>query len=236
VVPGAAPTPVLYAAGHAGAGARWAAALPGALPAGWGVRAIVLPGREGRAREPFAPSLAAVADAAAAEVAAHHPADRPAALFGQSLGALLALELCLRLEAGGPAPTGLAVLGAPAPARGPPPGREDRSDEGLLRALAAYGTLSGALRDAEMCAWILETVRSDMRLFDGYAWGTDARVRAPLAALRGADDRTVASEEVDAWGAHAGGAFTRIDVPGGHLPTAAAAAAWAAWRPGGAHP
>src|SRR4051794_36920377 len=96
----------LFCLPHAGGGAaafrRWADGMAAAVE----VVAVQPPGRETRFREPpftdWRSLVVSLADAL--------PADRPFALFGHSLGALLAFELARELRRrGGPPPDHLFV-------------------------------------------------------------------------------------------------------------------------------
>src|SRR5947209_14514516 len=104
----------LFCLAHAGGGAAlfrgWGERLPGSVE----VVAVQPPGREGRFREPpftdWRPLVAELADAIRPLL------DKPFALFGHSLGALLAYELARRLrDLGGKQPDHLfaAALAAP---------------------------------------------------------------------------------------------------------------------------
>src|SRR5205085_1447895 len=81
----------VFCAPYAGAGvaafAPWADRLARSVE----LAVVRLPGRESRLREPFCVSLDEAADRAAAEITAF--TDLPCALFGHSMGALLAFEL-----------------------------------------------------------------------------------------------------------------------------------------------
>ena len=104
----------LFCFPHAGAGASaygsWAGALAGA---GVDVCPVQLPGRENRFREPRHHRLEPLLEALVSALQRH--LDRPYALFGHSLGALLAYELARFLSGVGVGPDRLLVSGRIAP-------------------------------------------------------------------------------------------------------------------------
>jgi len=100
-----------YAGGGAAVFRAWPALLPDVE-----VAVVRLPGWEARFTQPPFRDFGALLDALAAEVAPVR--DRPLALFGHSLGALLAFEVARRMSADtGPGPVQLFVSGCRAPER-----------------------------------------------------------------------------------------------------------------------
>src|ERR1700677_5026076 len=103
----------LFCFPYAGAGASvyraWAAGLPG-----FEVCAVQLPGREDRYCEPPIPRMDYLIDALTDGL--RTSLDSPFAVFGHSMGAIVALEFCRGLRrAGLPAPKRLFVSGHGAP-------------------------------------------------------------------------------------------------------------------------
>src|SRR6187397_2335302 len=106
----------LFCLPHAGAGAsvfaRWSRALPPAIK----VRALQLPGRESRLREPPASGMSPLVGELADTIAP--VLDRPFAIFGHSMGALIGFELARELRRRGrPGPRHLLMSGLRAPDR-----------------------------------------------------------------------------------------------------------------------
>ena len=229
---GDAASTVVYAAAHAGAGVDWASDLSQALPSDWAVCGVLLPGRGARRGEPFATSVESVAVAVADDVCDRHRTGRRAVFYGQSLGALLAFEVCRLLEQRRVVvPTALAVLGAPAPQTSPPPAAAGRTDDEIVAELADFGgTPAAVLADVGLRTIVLAILRSDLHLYENYRWGTCGTIAAPVVAVRGAEDTAVTAASMRDWALSTrSDRFEYVEVSGGHLPTRQAASVWAAW-------
>src|SRR6476469_5354227 len=86
----------LYCLPHAGGGASMLVPLAALLPEAIQLRAVLLPGREARFREPAHARMTSLVGALA-DALAPDPAERYA-LFGHSMGALVAYELARELR------------------------------------------------------------------------------------------------------------------------------------------
>ena len=141
------------------------------LPADVDVAAVQLPGRTPGSGEPLLATIEEIIDVLLPEVQA--ATDVPFALFGHSMGALVAFELALALEdADGPAPDCLFVSGRKAPDelhRGP--FLHALPDDEFLDALAVrFGGVPDAIRaEPELLALLLPALRADVRTFETYA-------------------------------------------------------------------
>src|SRR5262245_13516853 len=99
---------------HAGGGTALYRSWAGALPPGVELGIALLPGREARLHEPPIDRMDTLVASLLKDIAPY--LDRPYALFGHSLGALVAFELARALRAAGaPAPRALLVSANPAP-------------------------------------------------------------------------------------------------------------------------
>lgn len=207
----------LFCLPHSGASAmvyaRWRRLLPDWIE----VRPVELPGRGRRFDEPFATDLRHLARQLAAEIA---PATaRPYALFGHSLGALLALEMAHALnEQGAPAPRALLASGTEAPTR-----RNDAELRGTLtdasliaRLRSLGGTAPAVLEDAELLALTLPVLRADFHLCGHYQPLARPPLNCALHVFAGREDD--ASEAVmQAWRQETRGAFSLDWFPGDHF-------------------
>ncbi|GAA3755711.1 thioesterase II family protein [Salinactinospora qingdaonensis] len=134
--------------------------------------------------------------------------DRPFAVFGHSMGALLAYEMTLHLLGqGGPLPVwlGLSARAAPRPDGGlDVRNRHLMPPEELRRAVAEMGgTPRELLADPEWWALFEPVLRSDLRLVE--TWrprpGT-ARIPLPVSVFGGERDVVVRPERLADWADH----------------------------------
>ncbi|WP_029013109.1 thioesterase II family protein [Niveispirillum irakense] len=208
----------LFCFHHAGGGAAffvpWAAELPRHVE----LIAIRLPGREAAYGAPRCADPAQVVDGVRAAMAPL--LDRPFALFGHSLGALLAYRTALSLVAeGAGAPTHLFCSAFRAPhlplSRAPLSGLAQAD---LLEELDRHGGIPAAVRaHEELLSLILPVLRDDLALAEGYQHDNAPPLNCPLTALGGQEDGLVSAAELAGWADHTTGPFRRLIYPGGHF-------------------
>ncbi|MFG3198389.1 thioesterase II family protein [Streptomyces sp. NPDC048208] len=182
------------------------------------VAPLQLPGREERFIEnPFRDVLDA-ADALAPQVAAS--ADGvPFALFGHSLGAVIAFEIARRLDTDGEGrPVHLFVSGSP----GPWTGRAQRAtglddDEFLARVREFAGYQHDALADPDLRDLLLPALRADVEMHENYKAVSEDPLSIPITALRGADDQLVTRKQAEEWKDATTAAFQVLEPEGGHM-------------------
>ena len=206
----------LFCLPHAGAGAAGFYRWKRAMPPGIDVCPILLPGREVRFGEPSLTHAQELVEQLATAVDPY--LDVPFALFGHSMGALLAYAWALRL--GDHAPARLFVSGRNAPHQ-----PFDHRDLHLLDDAAfvaelrrRYGGMSeDLLVDPELRAIFLPILRSDLRVVETYRHAADRLLGCPVDAFAGTDDLSVSQTGLAGWGelTHAGFALQRL--PGGHF-------------------
>ena len=195
----------LFCLPHAGSGVagfyRWKRMLPEDVA----VCPILLPGREGRLAESLLHSVREVVEALDDEVGA--ALDRPFAVFGHSMGALLAFEWVKRMQArGGRLPSVLLVSGRNAPQMGPGHrGLAGMADAELVVELGRRygGAPETLLEDEEMRAVFMPIVRADLGMVEGYSgavvWTADEKLDVPVRAYAGTGDASVSDEGLDRW-------------------------------------
>lgn len=207
---------------HAGGGASayhgWRAPLQ---EAGIEVRAVQYPGRESRFSEP--PILDAHAMAAAlAERWDEIGGSGPCALYGHSMGALLAFELMVELERRGAAhrPSRLFVSGHQAPDLPYRPPRVHALPEAeLLGSINRHfgGIPKELLEDRDIAELIATTLRADFTLVENYAWRGAGPISVPIFAMGGTEDPWTTREELEAWARHTRAGFEMRMIPGDHF-------------------
>ncbi|MFI1867220.1 thioesterase II family protein [Streptomyces jumonjinensis] len=213
--PGARQRLICFA--HAGGSAHfyrgWAEALPDLE-----VHAVHYPGRAHRIDEPTATDLRGLAGEIAEGI--RHLNDRPLALFGHSMGAVVAFETALRLRETGVRVSHVFASAARAPQLpGVPIGDGGPLDEdAVAEALIALGgTDAQALADPMLRELILPYVCADLIMLDAYVHRPGSRLDCPVTAIVGDADQQVGAAHADAWAEVTSGPFRRRIVSGDHF-------------------
>lgn len=194
----------------------WGERLPGTVEA----YALQAPGREDLLAAPPMTNWASVLAATVAAIEALPR--RPVALYGHSLGALLALDLACGLHCIGANLQHVFVSarpwpGLPAVAENPLADPAGTADEDLLAHLAAaFGPLPPTLRDPEIASVVLPIVRADLRLLGSYHYKGPAGLAAPLTVYAGANDPSTNQSDLSLWAAETAGAFDIVRLEAGH--------------------
>nr|AGS49989.1 putative thioesterase [uncultured bacterium esnapd26] len=182
------------------------------------VQAIQYPGRQYRRHVPPIDNIPELADEIFGALRLWAD-DRPLALFGHSMGAVLAYEVALRLQRSGlPSPMRLFVSGRRAPSCPRDEQVHQAADDELVASIQALGGTSQAmLHDPEMLAMILPAIRSDYRAMGRYRHDSAQVLDCPVTVLTGDSDPQVSIDEACAWERHTTGP-TDVEVfPGGHF-------------------
>lgn len=205
----------LYCLPYSGASAmvyvRWRRALPNWLQ----VCPLELPGRGMRMDEPLQRDIKALAAQLAQEIS--RDPHTPYALFGHSLGGLLAFELAHALNARNlPAPLALFVSGTAGPAR-----RDvseyavEKTDEQLIARLRELqGTAEEALANSELMQLMLPILRADFLLCGSFSYGERQPLGMPIHVFGGKQDSVRADQLLD-WQLEAASGFS-LDLFDGH--------------------
>lgn len=174
-------------------------------PSWLGIHPVELPGRGRRFREPPHRRMHTVAGAVASAISVR--GGRPYALFGHSMGALVAFEVVRVLRARGHVlPHHLFVSAMAAPGR-TPRSREflhTATDEALVERLRSYnGTPPEVLASAELLDLVLPTIRADFELLETYRLRAEPPLGVPVTVFGGREDALVGPAELLAWRDHA---------------------------------
>jgi medium-chain acyl-[acyl-carrier-protein] hydrolase len=209
----------LFCLPHAGSGSaafyRWKRELPATID----VCPVLLPGREGRLRENS--SIDAVALIRDLLASTKQYLDVPFAIFGHSMGSLLAYEWAVQLaEARLPSPVCLFVSGREAvhlPL--PHPDIHGLRDEEFVAELQRRygGTPENLLADAELREVFLPILRADLNLVETYRHGPEVMLHCPMMAFAGEEDQSVTDAGLEAWGRLTTGGFATRRFPGDHF-------------------
>jgi medium-chain acyl-[acyl-carrier-protein] hydrolase len=212
--------PRLFCFPHAGASA--------AAFGGWqrlaGERIAVCPvqppGRAERYREPAYRDVGAFVDDLVTELG--HQFVGHYALFGHSMGALVAFELACRLRAiSAPAPVHLFVSGRTAPQLAETRTRlRDLPVDRLIHELRRMGgTPDMLLRDRELLEAFLPLLRADFSVNESYRYRAQDPLAIPLTAFGGRSDPRAEEWEIREWAAQTSERFQCRMFSGGHFYT-----------------
>ncbi len=204
---------------HAGGSAISYGPLARTLGPRFRVFGVQYPGRQDRRREPLLSSVTDLVEGALPEIRDLIPQTTGFSLFGHSMGAVVAFEICRRLERDGLTPPAtLFVSGRISPAQQGSHAVHRYSDQELSRHLVEFGgTPAALLEDPDFRSIILSVTRSDYRAIETYASSPDAAVESPVVALVGDSDPVTSRADAQAWSAHTTGPFTQASFPGGHF-------------------
>jgi medium-chain acyl-[acyl-carrier-protein] hydrolase len=203
-----------YAGGGASAFRSWPAAVPREIE----ICPVHLPGREGRFREPLQTDAESLAALLHRELMPRVDGI-PFALFGHSLGGMLAYELARRLTASGRSPVRLFVSGRRAPGRSR--WREtlhalpEREFVAKLREF--NGMPEAILGDPQIMDVLLPILRADFQVSETYGHRPGPLLTCPISAMGGTSDPLVGHDDLHAWRDWTAGAFRLRLFPGGHF-------------------
>lgn len=207
----------LFCFAYAGGGASIFVPWIEALAPGCEVCPVQMPGREARLPEPLLTDLRLAAKLAAQAIL---PAcEEPYALFGHSLGAILAYEVAQRLRKAGARSPEHLVVSARRGARVPHNGRRSGhlpDEEFKERLLELNGTPREFLENPHLVELLLPRVRQDFLLDESYQPDPGLEpLDCPISALGGTEDKDVPEESLRAWSEQTSGIFEMRMFPGG---------------------
>jgi surfactin synthase thioesterase subunit len=201
---------------HAGGSAVAFRSWPRQISPAVEVYAVQYPGRADRIDDAIVDDAATLIDCVLPELIPL--LDRPVALFGHSMGAVLAYEVARALEARGAAPVHLFVSGCRAADDRGGVRLSELDDQELIATLARMGgTEAELLEDPDLRALILPYVRGDLRLLDAYRHDPHPRLSVPITSIIGDADQLVSPTQADRWAALTSGPFAQRVLPGDHF-------------------
>lgn len=179
---------------------------------------IQLPGRESRFQEvPFSSIESLLHNLS---IAIKPLLDKPYVLFGHSLGALIAYELCRKLhQEGFLLPRRLYVSGFRSPEL-PNPNLElhELPDDQITEALKTYaGTPNEILLNRELMQIFLPLLRADFRLHETWSYEASVPLPCPITALSGKQDCITLPTSMYNWEAQTSSLFEHYIYSGDHF-------------------
>ncbi len=187
------------------------------LPTSVEVHAAQLPGQMDRRDEPAPATLVEWARGLAEAIAPL--VDRPYALYGHSLGALVAFEVARALHARGlPEPAILFVGAIHAPHLPDPFPVSDRlTDFATLERLGMLDALTPLLADPQLVEELRPTIQSGIDRLKGYCPEERRSLGCPIVAMGGSRDEIVTRAHLEAWREYSHAGFEHLVFEGGHL-------------------
>ncbi|MHC8406520.1 thioesterase II family protein [Pseudomonas sp. TMB3-21] len=194
---------------------RWRRKVPQWLD----VQPVELPGRGARFDQPLHTDMRALAMQLAQELKPQIEA--PYALFGHSLGALLACELAHAFRAlGCPEPAALFASGTAAPTMRADYDRgfaEPKTDAQLIEQLRTLnGTREEVLANEELMSLTLPILRADFLLCGRFQPAQRPLLNCPVHVLGGKADKAT-TEQLIGWSRETHGSFSLDMLAGGHF-------------------
>jgi medium-chain acyl-[acyl-carrier-protein] hydrolase len=217
--PRPAATLQLYCVPHAGRGATLFMPWRALLPPWIALSAVQLPGRERRYREPPLRRISAIAEALAAELQPR--IDRPYALFGHSMGALISYETTRALRRrGAPLPLALFLSGRRAPTvpDDDPPVHSLSDAEFIAAMCIRYNGIPQVILDQpDMMRMLLPAMRADIEALETYSHAPGEPLPVPFFVYGGRDDTQLAAENIAEWPHLTTETCALRTFPGGHF-------------------
>lgn len=196
----------LFCFPYAGAGDSIFRSWQGGLSDTIEVCPVQLPGRGARVTEPSYTELDQLVRSVGSGLAP--VLDKPFALFGHSMGALIAYELARHLRSEYSAePVHLFVSG-----RCSPQTVREPIDPELLDS-----ELSQMIEDRELVELVLPILRADLVLCRSYNYTPGPPFNFPITAFGGLDDRGTPRACIEGWREHTAGPFVLRMLPGDHF-------------------
>lgn len=194
---------------------RWGEALPPDIEVG----VVHLPGRESRLREAPFTRIEPLVDAASAALRRY--IDLPFAMFGHSMGALVAFELARRFrDEGWGTPSHLFVSGRRAPHLPPrhPVITHLPDGEFVQEIRRRYnGIPDEVLRHPDLLVLLVPGLRADLSVVETYAHRPGPPLGCPIAAFGGLADPEATEAELAGWRQQTTGTLSVQMFPGGHF-------------------
>ncbi|MGW8957688.1 thioesterase II family protein [Paenibacillus sp. NPDC055715] len=182
---------------------------------------LELAGRGIRSGEPLKDSIEEMSEDLLLKIGQEIAPGDPYAIYGHSMGTMIAFELYYKLVTGGYGkPAHLFVSGGRAPhVPRDFPWTHDLTAEQFRTHLQRYGQLSEVIFDnRELYDYFIPVLRADFKAVETYKY-TDQAVplNCSVTALTGLADNTMTLQDAEAWGQHTDQNFQIFTFDGGHF-------------------
>ncbi|ALB42313.1 MULTISPECIES: thioesterase II family protein [Nostocales] len=208
----------LFCLPYAGGGTSIFRLWPRELPSNVEVCAIELPGRENRIKEKPISNLEILTENLVDVLLQH--LDKPFAIFGHSMGSLIAYDLARKLRQRNVNPVYVFLSGRPAPNIPElyPPLHLLPNAEFIEKLTNVYSAIPEVvLQDQELMELFLPTLRADMTLVETYIHSQVEPLDCPIFALGGLEDPEASYDNLVSWRDYTRSSFSIEMFPGGHF-------------------
>jgi surfactin synthase thioesterase subunit len=179
---------------------------------------VEYPGHGTRRAEPLINRIPKLVESAAAGLADEF--DSPYALYGHSLGSIVAFELARHMTAAGKPPAHLFVSGRKAPQlQRPHKDMHKMSDDAFVDAIMQrYGGIpQEVLDEPELLAMMMPMARADIEMYELYAYAPGEQLPCRISTFAGEEDHSHPPAELNAWNEQSVVGCTSSVLPGGHF-------------------
>ena len=208
----------LFCLPYAGGGALSYRGWSDSLPRSVEVCAIELPGRGSRLRDTLFTRIQPLVEKIAENILPL--LDKPFALFGHSMGALLCFELTrfLRKEYNiNPVHLFVSARRAPQIDSSKTPMHDLPETEFLIELGRLNGTPQDILENAELMQLLIPILRADFEVIETYIYQELKPLDCPITAFGGLSDPEVSIDEIKAWAKQTNGTFSMKMFTGDHF-------------------
>ena len=208
----------LFCLPYAGGGAAIFRSWEDHLPSGVEVLPVELPGRGRQLNEAPFTSITAMVASVTRYVTSQ--LDKPFALFGHSMGAIIGFEVARQLRRENrrqPARLFASGRRAPQVSYQTPPAHNLSKKEFLEVLHQLNGSAPEALQNAELMELMLPTIRADFEAIETYRYSEEPPLDCSISVFGGLEDHHVNREHLELWSTQTNGLFRLHWIPGDHF-------------------